>query len=171
MKKLSLFLILFSFATFSHAVVEQTYVDAKANTNTAVESLKDPRVGEQFIPTSKSKEDNTIGYSFLDRNSIKLHPFNAKIRMFKEVTNYSPALVQKNDDSTVTPYHAIEIDYYANCDKMELAKGELRTIENNFGDGKLVNTIQMPNRWLAMSQDQEQYKLLVIACSLPLANE
>ncbi|MWP62477.1 surface-adhesin E family protein [Gilliamella sp. Pas-s25] len=166
MKKLSLFLIFLSFATFSYAVEKQTNTN-----NTAVESLKDPRVGEQFIPTSKSNEDNTVSYSFLDRNSIKLHPFNAKIRTFSEVINYSPALVQKNDDGTETPYHAIEIDYYANCDKMELAKGKLRTIENNFGDGKLVNTIEIPNRWVAASLSHEQHKLLVIACSLPLANE
>ncbi|MCO6552883.1 MAG: hypothetical protein J6563_07920 [Gilliamella sp.] len=170
MKKVSLFLILFSFATFSHAAGEVADTNTKANENSAVESLKDPRVGEQFIPTSKTNEDNTIGYSFLDRKSIKRHPFNSRIRVFSEVTNYSPALVQKNDDGTKTPYHSIKIEYYANCDKMELAKGKLRTIENNFGDGKLVNTLEIPNRWVAVTHDNEQYKLLAIACSLPLAN-
>ncbi|OCG61337.1 MULTISPECIES: surface-adhesin E family protein [unclassified Gilliamella] len=169
MKKVSLFLILFSFATFSHAAEEKIDNDAKKNENTAAESLKDPRVGEQFIPISKSNEDDIVGYSFLDRKSIKLHPFNTKIRVFSEVTNYSPALVQKNNDGTETPYHSIKIDYYANCDKMELAKGKLRTIENNFGDGTLVNTIEMPNRWVNTNQGSEQYKLLVIGCSLPLA--
>ncbi|NUF27387.1 Surface-adhesin protein E [Gilliamella bombicola] len=169
MKKLSLFLILFSFVTFAHAVEEKA--DTEAKTNTAAESLKDPRVGKQFIPTSKSTEDNIIGYSFLDRQSIKLHPFNERIRVFSEVTNYSPELVQKNDDGTETPYNSIKIDYYANCDKMELAKGKLRTIKNNFGDGELVNTIEIPNRWVAITQDNEQYKLFVIACSLPLANK
>ncbi|MFQ0993735.1 surface-adhesin E family protein [Gilliamella sp. ESL0232] len=170
MKKVNLFLILFSFAAFSHASGEKANIDTKANENTAVESLKDPRVGEQFIPTSKTNDNNTIGYSFLDRKSINLHPFNSKIRVFSEVTNYSPALIQKNDDGTETPYHSIRIEYYANCDKMELAKGKLRTIENNFGDGKLVNTIEIANRWIAITHDNEQYKLLTIACSLPLAN-
>ncbi|MWN90018.1 hypothetical protein GQ597_04760 [Gilliamella sp. Pra-s65] len=168
MKKISLFLILFSFATFSHAVEEKNSTDTQ--TNTAVESLKDPRVGKQFIPTSKSKEDNIIGYSFLDRQSIKFHPFNNRIRVFSEVTNYSPELRQKNDDGTETLYNSIKIDYYANCDKMELAKGKLSTIKNNFGDGELVNTIEIPNRWRSITQDNEQRKLLVIACSLPLAN-
>ncbi|MWP49368.1 MULTISPECIES: surface-adhesin E family protein [unclassified Gilliamella] len=171
MKKLSLFLILFSFSAFSHAVEEKTNIDIKAHANTATESLKDPRVGKKFIPTSKSKEDNSVSYSFLDRHSIKPHPFNAKIRVFSEVTNYSPGLLQKNNDGTETPYHSIKIDYYANCDKMELAKGKIRTIENNFGDGKLVNTIEIPNRWVAITSGNKQYKLLVIACSLPLANE
>ncbi|OCG18791.1 MULTISPECIES: surface-adhesin E family protein [unclassified Gilliamella] len=170
MKKISLFLILFSFVTFSYAVEEKTDTNTKANENTAAESLKDPRVGKQFIPTSITNEDNTIGYSFLDRESIKLHPYNAKVRVFSEVKNYFPALVKKNDDGTEIPYHSIKIEYYANCDKMELAKGKLRTIEYYFGDGKLINTIEIPNRWVAITQDKEQYKLLVIACSLPINN-
>ncbi|OCG49190.1 MULTISPECIES: surface-adhesin E family protein [Gilliamella] len=168
MKKISLFLILLSFATFNHALEEE--INSNDKTKTSIESLKDPRVGKQFIPISKSKEDNIISYSFLDRQSIKLHPFNNKIRVFSEITNYSPELIQKNDDGTETPYNSIKIDYYANCDKMELAKGKLSTIKNNFGDGPLINTVETLNRWMTIMQDNRQYKLLVIACSLPLAN-
>ena len=170
MKKVSLFLVLLSFATFNYAVEEIANSNAKTNKNTEVESLKDPRIGEKFIPTSKTNEDHSISYSFLDRKSIKRHPFNPRIRVFNEVTNYSPALVQKNADGTETFYHSIKIEYYANCDKMELAKGKLKIIEKNFGDGKLVNTIEIPSRWISITQDNERYKLLVIACSLPLAN-
>ncbi|KES16623.1 hypothetical protein GASC598P17_013090 [Gilliamella apis SCGC AB-598-P17] len=169
MKKLCLFLMLFSFTAITHAEEKKPLTEAElASQAKEVEvMLSNPKIGAQFPPLSKTDEDNTIGYSYLDKNSIKLHPYNNKIRIFKEVSNYVPALVQ-NIDNVKTPYHTVVINYYANCDKKEIAKGKIELIENYFAEGKLINTIDIPSRWMRAEKGDEKHKLMVIACSLPL---
>lgn len=171
MKKLCLFLMLFSFTAITHAEEKKplTQDELAAQAKEVEVMLSNPKIGEQFTPLSKTDEDNTIGYAYLDKKSIKLHPYNDKIRIFKEVTNYIPALVQ-DIDNVKTPYHTVVINYYANCDKKEIAKGKIELIENYFAEGKLVNTIDIPNRWTRADKGDEKHKLLVIACSLPLNN-
>lgn len=170
MKKLCLVLILFSFATISHATDEKpklTEEEKATQAKEVKEMLSNPRIGEQFAPISKTDEDNKVGYSFLDKKSIKSHPYNSRIRVFKEVINYTPALVQ-NIDNVKTPYRTIVINYYANCDKKEIAKGQLDLVEKNFAEGKLINNINIPSRWMRAEKNDDNYKLLIMACSLPL---
>lgn len=171
MKKLCLFLMLFSLTAITHAEEKKplTEDELAAQAKEVEVMLSNPKIGEQFTPLSKTDEDNTIGYAYLDKKSIKLHPYNDKIRIFKEVTNYIPALVQ-DIDNVKTPYHTVVVNHYANCDKKEIAKGKIKLIENYFAEGKLVNTIDIPNRWTRADKGDEKHKLLVIACSLPLNN-
>lgn len=170
MKKLCLFLFLFSFAAITNATDEKpslTEEEKAAQAKEVEDMLSNPKIGEQFSPLSKTKEDNTVGYSFLDKKSIKLHPYNQRIRVFKEVINYIPALVQ-NIDNVKTPYHTVVINYYVNCEKKEIVKGQLNLVENFFAEGKLINNINIPSRWTRASKGDEKHQLLIIACSLPL---
>lgn len=172
MKKLCLFLMLFSFAATIHAAENKekpSYTEAeKAAQAKQVElMLSNPKIGKQFVPISKSNEDNKLGYAYLDKDSIKLHPYNQRIRVFREVINYVPELVQ-NIDNVKTPYHAIVINYYANCAKKEIAKGQLDLVENFFAEGKTINHINIPSRWTRALKGDDKHQLLVIACSLPL---
>ena len=163
--------MLFSFTAITHAEekIPLTEAELAAQTKEVKVMLSNPKIGQQFTPLSKTVEDNTTGYAYLDKKSIKSHPYNNKIRIFKEVINYIPALIQ-NIDNVKTPYHTVVVNYYANCDKNEIAKGKIELIENYFAEGKLVNTIDIPNRWTRANKGDEKHKLLVIACSLPLTN-
>jgi hypothetical protein len=172
MKKLYLLLILFSFVAITHATEQLnekqlTESEKAAQAKKTKEMLSSPKIGEQFSPLSKTNEENTVGYSFLDKKSIKLHPYNNKIRVFKEVINYIPALVQNIDD-VKTPYNTIVINYYVNCEKKEIAKGQLDLVKNFFAEGNLVNSINIPSRWMRAGSGEEKHQLLVMACSLPL---
>lgn len=142
--------------------------DNKINANELNENLKDMRVGSQYIPISKINENNSTAYSFIDRNSITLHPYNKKIRIFTKIINWKPALTQEKDDKTNLSIRSLVIQQLANCDKMELAKGKIQWFEKYFGEGNLINTDDSLNRWIAISKNNEQRQLLVVACSLPL---
>lgn len=173
MKKLYLLLILSSFSAFSNSVDTKTAltnetVDEKTTTEIN-KMLHNERVGQQFIPISKSKDDKTTGYSLLDKTSIALHPYNKRIRVFSQIVNYVPAIEQDNSDGNKISYRSIVVQQFANCDKMEMAKGNIQLFANYFGEGDLIGTNDTPNRWVAMTNnDDELRRLLIVACSLPV---
>ena len=174
MKKLYLLFILFSFSALGYDFNTSTSTsNNKSNTNSSHETnenLKDSRIGEQFIPMSKFNEDKSIGYSFIDRSSIVLHPYNKKIRVFNEVVNFIPPLVQENSEGEKITYRSIVIQHFANCDKKEIAKGIIQLFENYFGDGRLVSTNDTPNQWANAIDNNEQRRLLIVGCSLSIAH-
>ncbi|OTQ12538.1 hypothetical protein B6D11_11560, partial [Gilliamella apicola] len=79
MKKLYLLIILFSFSAlcndFDTATRTSNNKSDTSSSHEKSENLKDSRIGEQFIPMSKFNEDKSVGYSFIDRSSIILHPY------------------------------------------------------------------------------------------------
>ncbi|MCX8711527.1 hypothetical protein J3U57_03155 [Gilliamella sp. B3464] len=173
MKKLYLLLILSSFSAFGNSVdtkiapINDT-VDEKT-TSDVNEILHNEHVGQQFISISKSKDDKSTGYSFIDRTSIALHPYNKRIRVFSQIVNYTPAIEQDNSDGNKISYRSLVIEQFANCDKMEMAKGNIQLFANYFGEGDLIGTNDTPNRWVAMTNnDDELRRLLIVACSLPI---
>lgn len=174
MKKIYLLLILFSFSALCHnfntPASTSNNKNNKTNTYQISDNLKDSRIGEQFIPMSKSNENKSIGYSFIDRSSVALHPYNKKIRVFNEVINFIPALEQKNSDGEKISYRSIVIKQFANCDKMEIAKGDIQLFENYFGDGRLISTNDTLNRWTTTTNNDEQRRLLIVTCSLSIVN-
>ncbi|MDF7667651.1 surface-adhesin E family protein [Orbaceae bacterium ESL0727] len=135
-------------------------------------SLQDPRVGQQYIPVKKeviSDKDTTTIYTFIDRNSIVTHPYNNKIRIFTDIANFGPAQSFDFDDGNQAIYRSVVTENNVNCDKMEQAKGPVYYFENYFGEGKQQNSDKQPNRWEAKVKGIDQYRLLLIVCSLPLA--
>lgn len=137
--------------------------------NSISEIRKDPRVSTQYIPMQKTKVGDSDSYTFLDRTSIKLHPYNQRIRTFVTLTNYNPSLMQDKGDEQVN-YQSTLITHYVNCDKKELVKGQIQTFAQPFAEGQLHSNDNNPRRWEAIKQNNQQYNLVIVACSLPLAN-
>lgn len=171
MKKLGLLLFLFTFSVLSEPDLTKSKAETKVDMNKEYEKLKNSSIGEQFIPIYKSYENNSIGYAFINKSSVKLHPYNKNIRVFDKVINYIPALNHATDDGSHIPYHSEVIEQYANCDNMEIANGKSQYYANYFGDGKLIYSHQAINRWQSTTLGTNQRVFLIIACSLPLINE
>lgn len=149
-------------------VVSSCYSFANSNepneTNT---SLTDSRVPTQYLPIEHSNMGTTVSYTFVDRTSVKIHPYNALIRTYTRVINYGPALMQDKDGVSV-PYRSMVIQEFVNCDKKEHAKGLIETYENYFGAGALQSTNNLPKRWEATTVDSKERQNLIVICSLPL---
>ncbi len=171
MKKLGILLFLFSFSVLSLQGVTKNKTEVnKVDFNKEYQKLKDASIGEQFISINKSYERDSVGYTFIDKNSVRLHPYNKNIRQFNKVTNYIPSLNYEQINGNKVPYHSMVIQEFANCDKMEIAEGNIQIYANYFGDGKLISENQLVNRWVATNPGTDMRVLLVIACSLPLVN-
>lgn len=171
MKKICLLLIFLSFNALSDDTKSSTATNnasAAINTN---EDLQDPRVGKQFIPIKKVKEDNVVSYAFIDRQSVTLHPYNKKIRVFNEIINFSPELVFSKTKEEKIKYKSIKSQQYVNCDKKEIAKGTFKIYEKYFAEGDLIDTNDTPNRWVADNRHSDDHQLFIIACSLPLVEQ
>lgn len=171
MKKICLLLILFSFAAFSNNVENEALTTNKIDTSKVNENTNDVKIGEQYLPIKKINEKNSTGSYLIDRRSITLHPYNDKIRIFTVIVNYDPALKIEMQDGSELPYSSAIIKQFANCDKMELAKGETKLFEKHFGEGNLIKTDNTPRRWVAISNNNKLHQLLLIACSLPIVNQ
>lgn len=171
MKKLFLFLILFSFNALSNTTDTSSTTNNDLITTNTNEILKDSRVGKQYIPVKKTKEDKVFSYSFIDRNSIALHTYNKKIRVFNEIVNFSPEQVSKDNKDTKQTYRSLKIIRYANCDLKEIARGNIQIFEKYFAAGKLIDSEDTPNRWVNTKQQNDEHLLLIIACSLPLIDK
>lgn len=130
-------------------------------------SLTDSRVPTLYLPIEKSNIGATVSYTFVDKTSVKIHPYNALIRTYTRVINYGPALMQDKDGVSV-PYRSMVIQEFVNCDKKEHAKGLIETYENYFGAGALQSTNNLPKRWEATSVDSKERQNLIVICSLPL---
>ncbi|OCG03157.1 surface-adhesin E family protein [Gilliamella sp. wkB112] len=171
MKKIWLLLIFLSFNVLSN---DTKSITATSNGSAAIstnEDLQDSRVGEQFIPIKKTKEDNIVSYSLIDRQSVTLHPYNKRIRVFNEIINFSPELVFEKTKGEKIKYKSMEIQQYINCDKKEIAKGPFSIYEKYFAEGDLIDTNNTPNRWIADNRHSDDHQLLIIACSLPLVEQ
>lgn len=172
MKNLLLISILFSFSALSAEVStvspDNTNMTSTAN-NELNQILKDPRVGNQFISVLKTNIESAVAYSFIDRQSVSLHPYNDKIRLFNEVINYTPSLSLETEEGKSVPYRSMVIQQMANCDKQEIVKGQIKLYENYFGEGNLQSTNNFPKRWESTIKGNDSRRLLVIACELPLA--
>lgn len=125
-------------------------------------------IDHRFIPLTKLNQGESVGQSYLDRRSIKLHSYNPKIRMIDEYINYSPALVQENPETGKKYYSSIKIEYFLNCDKMELAKGKAEMYQAGYGQGELIESVNLLNRWISPKHDSHEHKILLISCSLPI---
>lgn len=161
MKKLSstcMALLLLSVASFSQAE------ENKAQNG----SLMDARVPSQYIPMAKTHSGDVETFSFIDRTSVKLHPYNQNIRTFTGVINNHPAL-DIMDGETKVSYQSIVTHYYANCDKKELVKSVVTSHSGYFGEGEQQSYNEEPRRWQPVNQGSSQRNLLVVACTLPLS--
>lgn len=171
MKKLCLLLTLLSFSVLSNNINISKESSNEFDINGLNESLKDKRIGVQYIPISKTKENSSKGYSLLDKDSVTLHPYNKRIRLFNEMINWNPSLSKEETEKTNKPSHSIIIKYYANCDKMQLARAKTQWFDKYFGEGNLLDSNEVPNRWVTIKKGDEQRQLLVVACSLPLVDQ
>lgn len=172
MKKLCLLLIICSISALSANAEENPASEIKTDSNEINQILHDKRVGDDFIPISKFKDEPVDSYSFIVRNSITLHPYNKNIRVFTEIINAIPNQTKEvKEDEKKVSYKSLVVNQFANCDKMELAKGEIKIYDGYFGGGQLLDTSNMPNRWFKIDNRDEQRSLIVVACSLPLANQ
>ncbi|WP_294611288.1 surface-adhesin E family protein [uncultured Gilliamella sp.] len=135
------------------------------------EVLKDPRVGKQYIPIKKSNQEKRVSYSFLDRTSVALHPYNKKIRVFDEIVNFVPEQIYENKKEQNETYRSLKIMHYANCDLKEIAKSNIQIFEKYFAAGKLIDSNDTPHRWIDTKQQGDKLQLSIIACSLQLADQ
>ncbi|XKM12944.1 surface-adhesin E family protein [Orbaceae bacterium ac157xtp] len=130
-------------------------------------SLKDERVPSRYLPLEQTHDNDSLGYIFVDRQSVKIHPYNPLIRTYTRITNYGPALsVEQNGEKV--PYRSVVSNEYANCDKKEFAKGVIQNYENYFGEGNLVETNDKPKRWERPDSFTKTYQNLIVICSLPV---
>lgn len=171
MKKLCLLLILFSFTASSNNTDTSNTTNNDLITTNTNEILNDSRIGKQYIPIKKTKEDNVFSYSFIDKNSVALHPYNKKIRVFAEIINFAPEQVSKDNNSPKQTYRSLKVMQYANCDRKEIAKGTIQIFEKYFADGKLIDSSDTPHRWVDAKPKNEDHQFIIIACSLPLADQ
>lgn len=132
-------------------------------------SLKDPRVPTRYLPIEKLYQSGSVGFSFVDRKSVKLHPYNPLIRTYSRITNYSPALSQDKEGSEEGfSYHSIVVQEYVNCHNFEYAKGITQFYENNFGEGQLENSTHEINRLISTESGTKERRNLQVICALPL---
>ncbi|RKS87771.1 surface-adhesin protein E [Orbus hercynius] len=124
-------------------------------------------VPAQYIPLERSTFGQSTTNMYIDRTSIKTHPYNRFIRTYTQITNYVPAITQEVDGKQIT-YHSVVIEQYANCDKKEYAKGIIKVYESDFGQGTLLDTNNMPRRWEETKPDSKNRQNLSIICSLPI---
>lgn len=171
MKKICLLLTLFSFSALCNNVETEELSNTNLDNNKVNESIMNANIGEQYLPIKKINEWNSIGSSFIDKESITLHPYNKKIRVFNEIINYDPALKVEMQDGSKLAYSSVITQQFANCDKMELANGEIKMFEKHFGEGTLIETDNIPKRWVEIDSSNKLRQLLIIACSLPLVNQ
>ncbi|MDF7669710.1 surface-adhesin E family protein [Orbaceae bacterium ESL0721] len=163
--KITLTTLIFSSPAFATA----TKSDIESFAEERNESLKDPLVGQRYIPTNKFEIGNAITYKFIDRNSIKLHPYNSNIRLFNEVITYGPPQMLPTADGKEIAYRSSIFEHKANCDQMEIATGNIHYFEHYFGNGELINTDNFPRRWQTTVRGNNQHNQLTIVCGLPLA--
>lgn len=130
-------------------------------------SLQDPRVPSKYLPIEKKDVGDSTGYTFIDRASVKLHPYNNLILTYKRIINYSPALQQDQDGNKIT-YRSVVVDEYVNCDKKEFAKTLIQTYSNYFGEGELLSSNNEPKRWESTTLDSKERLNLSVICSLAL---
>lgn len=139
------------------------------NRNEKNTGLNDHRVPSQYLPIEYSATDDLTSYTFIDRKTIKLHPYNDLIRVYTRIVNYDPIQFLDKDGEMV-PYRSIVIQEYANCDKKMFAKSIIQTHENYFGEGVLQNTNDTPRRWESTASDSKERQNLIVICSLPLTH-
>lgn len=134
-------------------------------------SLNDPRVPDRYLPIERVNLSHSIGYSFIDRLSVKQHPYNPLIRTYIRITNYSPALSQDKENSEEGFAYRSEITQeYVNCDKKEYAKGLVQFYEKYFGEGQLEDSDDKPKRLVLTQPNSKERQSLQVICSLPLNN-
>lgn len=179
MKTLSLLFMLISFSAIAHVMSDDENTSDNLQDKIEVENHGKALTEEmdkgnlttiihRFIPLTKLNQGESVGQSYLDRMSIKLHSYNPKIRMIDEYINYSPALVQENHETGKKYYSSIKIEYFLNCDKMELAKGKAEMYQAEYGQGELIESVNLLNRWISPKHDSHEHKILLISCSLPI---
>lgn len=147
-------------------VVAATSKAATSNVEKKNLSLMDPRVPTQFVPMKALSMGESTGYEFIDRTSIKLHPYNANIRTFYIYSNYEPELQQSHNGELI-PYRAMVQEKFVNCDKKLWATKSIDTYDVYFGEGNLLTHNETPQRWVT-ANDSQQQNMLLIACSLPV---
>lgn len=130
-------------------------------------SLTDSRVPTQYLPIEKSTLGDSTSYTFVDKTSVKLHPYNNLIRTYTRITNYTPAVMTQDKDVS---YHSVVSQEYVNCEKQEYAKGLITSYENYFGEENKISSNNLPKRWESVKQKNKEKQSLIIICSLPLTN-
>ncbi|WP_392562059.1 surface-adhesin E family protein [Orbus sturtevantii] len=124
-------------------------------------------VSSQYLPITKISADHSTGYVFIDRASVKIHPYNKLIRTYSRVINYVPALSQKINDVPLS-YQSKVIQEFVNCDKKEYVENSTKIYQNPFGTGKLYDTDNFPKRWEATTGDEKQRLVITVVCALPV---
>ncbi len=157
--------------TLSILCASNTAFAGDIDTNEKIRSLDDPRVPSRYLPLEKMNISDYVGYSFVDRTSVKLHPYNPLIRTYVRIINYSRALSQDKEDSEQGfSYRSQVIHEYVNCDKKEYARGLIQFYENYFGEGQLEDSNNTPKRLIATFPKTKARQNLQVICSLPLNN-
>lgn len=142
--------------------------DVTTTPNEGNTSLSDSRVQSQYLPIEKSNFGDSISYTFIDRTSVKKHPYNNLIRTYTRVINYGPPIVVQDQDGKDIAYHSVVSHEYVNCDLQEFAKGLVETYQNYFGEGTLIDANDLPKRWEGTKHNNREKQNLVVICSLPL---
>lgn len=171
MKKLWLLLIFTSFCTFGNDDNTVNTADNKTIDTKVAKFINDPRIGEQYIPYKIYRDVKADSYLFIDRKSITLHPYNQNIRVFNEIINFTPDQESKDPEQPKIIYRSVVYKQYVNCNNKEIAQGTMQIFENYFGEGKLIDADDTPNRWIKDDKKSDQHNLIIIACSLPLTNQ
>ncbi|WP_392560157.1 surface-adhesin E family protein [Orbus mooreae] len=132
--------------------------------------LSDSQVPAQYLPIEKSNIGNYTSYTFIDKSSVKLHPYNHLIRTYTRVTNFGSEQFLQYESKNKTPYRSVVSQEYVNCDLREYAKGLVENYESYFGKGKLINIDHSPKRWETTDLDDRERQNLIVICSLPINN-
>jgi len=127
----------------------------------------DNRIPSQYLSIAKIDTGSEVGYVFIDKKSVKLHPYNKLIRAYTRVINYTPELL-KNINGESLPYRSKVIQEFVNCDKKEHVEYLVDIYENPFGTGKLYQSDNLPKRWEATTKDEKERQNLTIVCALPI---
>lgn len=139
----------------------------ESHTNNAEKNVDLAKAPAQFILLEKLNSGEIASYTYIDRTSIKLHPYNKLIRTYKRIINFnSPLMIDINGEQK--PYRSIVSHEYANCDKKEYAEGLIQDYENDFGSGTLQSENDKPKRWKSTAPNSKDRNGLIIICSLPL---
>jgi len=121
----------------------------------------------QYLPIAKINTDSAVEFVFIDKKSVKPHPYNKLIRAYTRVINYTPAL-SKNINGESRSYHSKVIQEFVNCDKKEHVEYLVDIYENPFGIGKSYHIDNLPKRWEATTNNEKERQNLIIVCSLPI---
>ncbi|WP_392553356.1 surface-adhesin E family protein [Orbus wheelerorum] len=142
---------------------------ANDTTKVSKETTLNNTIPSQYLPIAKINLGTATSYVFIDKKSVKFHPYNQLIRTYTRVTNYVPALSQTIDGTTVT-YQSKVTQEFVNCDKKEYAEHLVEIYQNPFGTGQLYDSNDLPKRWEATTNNEKEKQNMIIICALPINN-